>query len=297
MGAFRASTTRAEALALLAETLRRAGIEDPAREARMTIGAACGVSNAAMIAAPEEPLGAAADRLANVAARRAAGEPLSRIVGKREFWGLALSIAPQVLDPRPETETVIEAALTLLRDRRLEPLRILDLGVGSGALLCGLLTAFEHGRGVGVDVCASAARVALDNVEACGLAGRAEIRVGDWSRNLVGPFDLIVSNPPYIRSVDIAGLSREVRDFDPRLALDGGSDGLDAYRKIAPASARLLNQEGWLLVEIGAERASEVLAIARVEGFVDCEFYRDLSGLERVMAARTPRTDSMRWKQ
>ncbi len=288
VGAFRASTSRAEALAGLAETFRRSGIEDPAREARLTLAAACGLSPLALIVAPEEPLGARADKLANFAARRAAGELISRIVGKREFWGLALTIAPQVLDPRPESETLVGAAVATFRDRRSDALRILDLGVGSGALLCALLAEFANGRGLGVDVSACAVKVARGNIEACGLAGRAEIRVGDWTRNLDGPFDLIVSNPPYVRSADIAGLSREVRDYDPRLALDGGFDGLEAYRAIMPASAPLLGKGSWLLVEIGAGQATGVLSIAATAGFLACRTYRDLAGLERVLAARSP---------
>ncbi len=164
----------------------------------MTLSAASGVSPLALIVAPQEPLGSAAGKVEEFAARRAAGEPLSRIVGKREFWGLTLTISPQVLDPRPETETIVETSLRLLRDRRKEPLRILDLGVGSGALICALLSEFVHARGVGVDVSAAAANVARSNIEACGLTERAEIRLGDWTRGLGGRFDLIVSNPPYI---------------------------------------------------------------------------------------------------
>jgi release factor glutamine methyltransferase len=288
IGCFDASTRRSEAVANLTESFRRSGIDDARREALLTVGAACALSPLALIVEPEDPLGGAADRLAKFAARRAAGEPMSRIVGKREFWGLTLTVAPQVLDPRPETETLVEAAVAIFRDRGLEALRILDLGVGSGALLCALLAEFVNGRGLGVDVSASVAKVALGNIEACGLAGRAKIRVGDWTRNLDGPFDLIVSNPPYVRSVDIAGLRREVRDFEPRLALDGGADGLDAYRAIMPASASLLGAGGWLLVEIGAGQATGVVAIATDSGFPACKTYSDLAGLERVVAARSP---------
>ena len=259
-GAYRPSTTLTEAFASLTDSFRRCGIEDARREARLTVGAACGVSPVAMIAEPEQTLGAAARKLADFAARRAAGEPLSRIVGSREFWGLALTISPDVLDPRPETETLVELAVAMFRDRRMDALRILDLGVGSGALLCALLAEFANARGIGVDISAPAARVARRQHEACGLTRRAEIRVADWTNDLVGPFDLIVSNPPYVRSADIEGLSREVRDFDPRLALDGGSDGLDAYRAIVPKSAPLLVAGGWLLLEIGAGQAADVLA-------------------------------------
>ncbi len=283
-----ASTARAEALTFLAKTFERYGIEDPKREARITLCAASGVSPAGLIVAPEEPLGSAARRVAEFSARRAAGEPLSRIVGKREFWGLSLAISRQVLDPRPETETIVEASIRLLGDRRRDPLRVLDLGVGSGALLCALLSEFANARGVGVDISVGAANVARANIEACGLGQKAEIRVGDWTRGLEGRFDLIVSNPPYVPSADLAELPREVRDFDPRLALDGGVDGLDAYRRVIPESRSLLSGGGWLLVEIGAGQAADVLSIVEQFGFGDVMIDRDLAGHDRVVAARRP---------
>jgi release factor glutamine methyltransferase len=283
-----ASTARADALAGLVETFERCGIEDPKREALITLSAASGVSPLRLIVAPREPLGPVAQRVEEFAARRAAGEPLSRIIGKREFWGLELTISPQVLDPRPETETIVEGALRLFSGRHDERLRILDLGVGSGALLCALLREFANARGVGVDISAGATNVALSNIEACGLAQRAEIRIGDWTSGLERPFDLIVSNPPYVRSADVLGLPREVRDFDPSLALDGGSDGLDAYRRLLPESRALLARGGWLVVEVGAGQASDVLAIAKRCGFVDASTDKDLAGLDRVVAARSP---------
>ena len=286
---FGATTTRAEALAGLTERFQSAGLEEASRQARLTLCAACGLPPALLISAPEAPLGAAASRLNEFVARRAAGEPLSKIVGKREFWGLTLAISPDVLDPRPETEAIVEAAIALFASRRREALRILDLGTGSGALLCALLSEFSEAHGVGVDLSEAAAKVARGNVEACGLAGRADIRVGRWTQNLDGPFDLIVSNPPYIPSADIADLAREVRDFDPRLALDGGADGLEAYRAIMPASARIIAPDGWLLAEVGAGQASDALGIAAKAGFLDCATRRDLAGVERVVAARSVR--------
>ena len=192
------------------------------------------------------------------------------------------------MDPRPETETIVEASLRLLRDRREEPLRILDLGVGSGALLCALLSEFAHARGVGVDVSAGAAKVARGNIEACGLADRAEIRLGDWTRGLEGPFDLIVSNPPYIPSADLPGLPREVREFDPQLALDGGIDGLDAYRRILPESPSLLSAGGWLMVEIGAGQAADVLAIARTMRLKRRGIDKDLAGPRSSRRGKAP---------
>ena len=189
-----------------------------------------------------------------------------------------------MLDPRAETETIVEAALSILSDRREDQLRILDLGVGSGALLCALLTEFGVARGIGVDSSADAAEVARGNLKACGLSSRSKIYVGDWTRGLDGPFDLIVSNPPYIPAADLPGLPPEVRDFDPWLALDGGSDGLAAYRRILPESSRLLASDGWLFVEVGATQAADVTAIANQHSFPGVTLYRDLAGLDRVLA-------------
>ncbi len=281
-----ASTTREEAVASLEERFELHGIENPAREARISLCAASGLSQVDLIVDPRKPLESAAQRIEEFAARRAAGEPLSRILGRREFWGLTFAISPQVLDPRPETETVIETAIGIFGDRRNERLRILDLGVGSGALLCALLGEFPAARGVGVDVSSGAAELARRNVEACGLSGRAEIRVGSWMRDLEGPFDLIVSNPPYIAAADLRWLPREVRDFDPWIALDGGLDGLAAYREIMPGSRSLLAPGGWLIAEAGARQAADVIAIARRCGFAEAIAYKDLAGFDRVVAAR-----------
>jgi release factor glutamine methyltransferase len=281
-----ASTARSEALACLTETFQLSGIEDPRREARLSFCAASGVSQVALVTAPREPLGSAAYKVREFTTRRAAGEPLSRIVGKREFWGLSLTISPQVLDPRPETESIVEVSIAVLRDRRDEQLRILDLGVGSGSLLCALLVEFANSRGVGVDVSADAVDVALGNLGAFGLSERSEIRVGDWTHGLEGLFDLIVANPPYIPTADLRRLPREVRDFDPWLALDGGIDGLAAYRRILPGSRRLLAPGGWLLAELGASQAAKVTAIANQCGFGDVMTYQDLAGVERVAAIR-----------
>ena len=284
--AFRASTTRAEALAGLGEIFRNCGFDEPLREARLTLCAAAGLDPAALIAGPDEPLGPRSGQVGEFARRRARGEPLSKILGRRAFWGLDLRVSRDVLDPRPETETIVEAALALYGARKREPLRILDLGVGSGALLCALLREFGHARGIGVDRSEAAAAIARMNTEACGFAGRAEIRVGSWTENLDGPFDLIVSNPPYIPSAEIAGLPREVRDFDPRLALDGGADGLDAYRAILPAAARILAPGGSVMAEVGAGQAPDVLVLAERAGLSEAATRRDLAGIERVVLWR-----------
>jgi release factor glutamine methyltransferase len=284
-----AAMSRAEALAWLAETFDEAGLEEPKREARLALCEAGGLQPAALIAAPETALGEpAASRLAELAARRAAGEPLSKIAGRREFWGLTLTVSPDVLDPRPETETLVETALKVIGARRRDRLRILDLGIGSGAILCALLTEWPAARGLGVDASAAAVAIARRNVESCGLAARAEVRLGSWTDGIEGPFDLVVSNPPYIPSAEIDGLAREVRAFDPRLALDGGADGLDAYRAILPASVGLLAPRGRLIVEVGAGQGGEVLGLAARLGFVHAETRRDLAGIERIVIGERP---------
>ena len=280
------ATSRAAALAALAEAF--AGVVDaPAREAALVLRAA-GLKPTELIAEPDAPLGAAAADARRYGARRAAGEPLSRIVGEREFWGLSFALSPEALDPRPETETIVEAALAALAARRGEALRIVDFGVGSGALLAALLSEFPAARGLGVDLSPGAAAQARANLEALGLAARAEIRVGDWAKEIAGGFDLIVANPPYIPSGEIAGLAREVRDHDPRLALDGGADGLDAYRALAPEIARLLAPAGRFFFEVGAGQAAAVKALATSAGLVDLATHRDLAGIERVVSGGRP---------
>ena len=283
------ATTRAAARAELALRFSALGFDDPQREAALLLTSVCPLRMAELVAAPDAPLGEAAAPLAAAAARRFAGEPLSRILGRREFWSLEFAISPNVLDPRPDTETVVEAALAAFAERRAEPLRVLDLGVGSGALLCALLSELSAARGLGVDLSEAAAAAARANVEALGFSDRAEVRVGDWAAGLAGPFDIVVANPPYVRSGDIAFLEREARVHDPRLALDGGADGLDAYRALAPEMARLLAPTGRFFLEVGAGQADAVKALAAAAGLVDLATHRDLAGIERVVSGgRTP---------
>jgi release factor glutamine methyltransferase len=280
-------TTRAEALDILTRALRELELDEPEREARLLLAAAGGLKAADLISAPDTPLGELAARVEAFGARRAAGESLSRIVGRREFWSLEFAISPEVLDPRPDTETIVEAALAKFAARRAETLRVLDLGVGSGALLCALLSEFPAARGLGIDLSEGAAAVARANVATLGLTNRAEIRVGDWGAGLDEPFDLIVANPPYIRSDEIAGLAPEVRDHDPRLALDGGADGLEAYRVIAPQIAKLLAPPGsWFFLEVGAGQGEAVGTIAARAGLADLAILPDLAGVGRVVAGR-----------
>jgi release factor glutamine methyltransferase len=256
----------------------------------MLIVCATGLRAADLISAPEAPLGGAAVEVRRFAERRMAGEPLARIAGRREFWGLDFALTPDVLDPRADTETLVEAAMTEMRARRGEALRILDLGVGSGALLCALLTEFPFASGVGVDLSPGAATAARANAETLGLGPRADIRVGDWGAGLCGPFDLIVSNPPYVVSADIERLDREVHEHDPRLALDGGADGLNAYRALTPELSRLLERaDGRFFLEFGRGQADGARAILESGGGAKLRvdaILKDLSGLERGIAGR-----------
>jgi release factor glutamine methyltransferase len=277
-----ARTSRAEALAHLSRRLEAAGVEAPRREASLLLARAAGLSAASLIADPEASLGEKAERVEAFARRREAGEPLSRIEGRREFFGHDFLVTPGVLDPRPDTETLVEAALAAFGPR--EALRVLDFGVGSGAILGALLSEWPKATGIGVDASPAAAGTARANLAALGLSERASVRVGLWGEGLDGPFDVIVSNPPYIRSGDIEGLAREVRAYDPRLALDGGADGLDAYRALAPEIFRLLAPGGRYFLEIGEGQGDDVVAILKAAGLRLSERRRDLAGIERVLA-------------
>jgi release factor glutamine methyltransferase len=280
-----AGVTRGAALQALRALLAEAGIDDGAVDARLLLCAAEGVKSLDLIRAPELALSEAAlARLAPMAERRAAGEPVSRILSRREFWGLSLMISPDVLDPRPDTETLVEAVMREWAHKRGAALRILDLGAGSGAILCALLKEFSAANGIAVDLSAPAAAQARANLAACELLGRASVIVGSWAQALRGPFDIIVSNPPYIASREIAGLAREVRDHDPFIALDGGVDGLDAYRALGPQLAPLLGEGGRFFVEFGAGQAKSVTAILAGHGLTKLAHYVDLAGLTRVVS-------------
>jgi release factor glutamine methyltransferase len=284
-----ARVTRGAALKALRSLLAEAGIEDAAADARLLLCAAEGVKSADLIRAPEFALSeAAVARLGPMAARRAAGEPVSRILSRREFWGLPLTISPDVLDPRADTETLVEAVVKEFVERRRAPLRILDLGAGSGAILCALLKEFGAATGVAVDLSAPAAAQARGNLAACGLAARASVFVGLWAQAICGPFDIIVSNPPYIPSREISRLAREVRDHDPSVALDGGVDGLDAYRALGPELASLLGEDGRFFVEFGCGQADRVTAILAGHGLTKLALYADLAGLTRAVSGSAP---------
>ena len=260
---------------------------EAALDARILLEAATNMDRAALLRDGDRPLGAdAAARFRAMLARRLGGEPVWRILGTREFWGLPFAITPEVLDPRPDTETVVAATLEAVRGRRGETLRILDLGVGSGAILAALLHELPRAQGWGVDRSIAACRVARRNIEALGLIERALVFNGDWSEALpAGGFDLVVSNPPYIETDVIPTLSPEVQDFDPRSALDGGPDGLGCYRAIMADLPRLLAPGGTAALEIGAGQGAVVAALLADAGLAVRAVHRDLGGHERALVA------------
>jgi release factor glutamine methyltransferase len=281
-----AAMTRAEALARVAVYLAHHDVEEARGDARALLLAAAALSRADFMLAPDAALGAdAAARLSAFAWRRAEREPASRIIGERGFWTLDLAIAPDVLDPRADTETLVELASSLLRARRGEALTILDLGSGSGAILCALLAEFPQTRGVAVDLSPAACAATRANLARCGFAHRASVLRGRWAEALAARFDLLVSNPPYIRHGDIAALDPEVRLHDPALALDGGVDGLACYRVLALAAPALLAPEGVALFEVGAGQSGEVAALLRAQGLPILGTAHDTGGHERVVAA------------
>jgi release factor glutamine methyltransferase len=268
-----------------AATLAAAGFDEPRRHARRLLAAGLGLSAAAVFAHPETVLTAAEEaRVAAMLGRMLAREPLSRIIGQREFWGLEFMLSADTLDPRPESESVVEAVLSRLPDRT-RPYRFLDLGTGTGCLLLALLCEFPQAIGIGVDVAAGAAATARHNAKRLGLGARAQFLVGDWTGPIAGRFAAIVANPPYIPTPAIPGLPPEVRNYDPQRALDGGADGLAAYRAIAADLPRLLLPDGLFAAEIGLGQATEVAAILAQSGLAIDGFAADLGGVIRCVVA------------
>ena len=266
--------------------LEAAGIDSPVLDARLLLEAGAGVSRLEIVTDPRRAVSdeqvAAVDALTK---RREAREPISHIIGRKHFWTLDLAVNANVLTPRPETEFVVEAGLreTLPADG---PHRILDLGAGSGAIILALLKDRPSATGVAIDVSEDALSVLRANAEHVGVAERVQIREGDWANDIDERFDLVVSNPPYIPSAGIAGLAPEVSQFEPRLALDGGADGLAAYRIIIDALPRLLRPGAAFALEVGAGQAEAVKALAEMAGLVVDEPWRDLSGIPRVVVGR-----------
>jgi release factor glutamine methyltransferase len=281
--------TREGALARLTRFLEASGVEEARDDARLLLFDACNLTHADYVLSPQAPIdAAAAHRLAKGAARRVAREPVSRILATRGFWTLDLAVHPDVLDPRPDTESVVDLALSLIGARRGDALRLLDLGCGSGALTCALLAELPCSFGVAVDLSPCALRATQDNLARCGLLERAAILGGRWGGALRATFDLIVSNPPYVRSGDIGRLAPEVRLHDPRLALDGGPDGLACIREIAADLPRLLAPGGVAILEVGFDQAREAAAILALAGLEATGTRRDAGGRERAVGVRRP---------
>lgn len=276
----------------LAADLKRAGVTSAELDARLLVGAAMDLDLTGMIAGAQQPV--APDQAAQIeqfAQRRLAGEPVARILGTKEFWGLPLQLSPATLVPRPDTETLVELALEIGRAEagRAPQRRIVDIGTGSGAILLALLSEWQEATGVGTDISVTALQTASGNAKRLGLAPRASFVACNYMAALSAPFDLIVSNPPYIRSSDIATLDREVRDYDPLAALDGGADGLDAYRAIVQQAAPLLAPGGTLIVEAGYGQSGPISQLMVAAGLMSAGPPKaDLTGIPRAVSGRKP---------
>jgi release factor glutamine methyltransferase len=279
-------TTIATARRELAAAFRAGGLDSPEADARILLGHALALDHAGLVGASQRPLSKSeALAVTALAARRQAREPVARLVGVKEFWDLELAVTPAVLVPRPDTETVVEAALAACRSRGVRLLA--DLGVGSGALLLALLSEFGDAFGIGTDRSTAALDTACVNARRHVLLPRSAFVACDYGSALTGGFDLVVSNPPYIPTNHIATLAPEVRDFEPRAALDGGNDGLDAYRAIAADAGRLLAPGGALVLELGIGQADMVAGVLAAAGLsVESPVRTDLAGIPRALTAR-----------
>ena len=285
--------TRAVMLRQVRDRLAAGGIDEPEADARALLLEATGLAPLDLITGAGEALEAeAAARLECLVVRRLAGEPVGRIRGQRLFWGLPIRLSMGTLEPRHDSEALIEEALSRFETRRGQALRVLDLGTGSGCLLLALLSEWPMARGLGIDLSDDAVRTASANAALNGLDGRSIFRTGSWTTAVSeaecrAGFDLVISNPPYIPAEEIAALAPEVRNHDPRLALDGGPDGLDAYRAIVPALAGLIAPGGGAVLEIGAGQEGDVSALAGEAGFSRISTRRDLGGHVRAIGLWT----------
>lgn len=271
-----------------ARLLREARIETPELDARLLLCHAAGLTHEAYVAGLDDALAPdAAARFGTYVERRLAGELVSRIIGFREFYGRPFCIDQSTLDPRPDTETLIEATLAMVDCEA--PLDILDLGTGSGCILVTLLAELPKVIGLGIDKSLPALEIARANAQILGVGDRANFVAGDWLEPIDGTFDLVVANPPYLSVADMAALSPEVRDHDPKAALDGGRDGLSAYRRIAPQLRKALRPGGFALFEVGQDQAQAVLRLLAESGLEVGEgqnLWRDLAGRPRVVGGR-----------
>lgn len=282
----RSGPSRAAALKNLRHGLAQAGFETAALDARLLLLAALGISATDLVIHPDVALTGEQERiLADFTRRRLAHEPVARIVGEREFWGLPFRLSPDTLVPRPDTETVVATVLELLPDRQ-APLRIVDFGTGSGCILVALLHELPQAIGLGIDLSEGALRTARANAWSNGVGQRSRFAVSHWADALSGAFDVIVSNPPYIASSVIPTLDQEVREHDPLLALDGGGDGLEPYRILLGEAGRLLASGGLLAVEIGYDQEGALRSLAAEKGLEILRVAHDLSGHPRCVAMR-----------
>jgi len=271
---------------VLAEAARRlaaAGVADPRLDARLLVGAALGLGREAMLAHPERAIsdGERAS-VETMLRRREAREPVGRILGRREFWSLDFALTPATLEPRPDSETLIEAALDAFPDRD-AALTALDLGTGTGCLLLAFLSEYPNATGIGVDVSPDAVDAASANAAKLGFASRTRFVCDNWAQGLAGPIDCILANPPYIPSSDLAGLAPEVA-YDPHAALDGGPDGLSGIESVVDAIQRLLHPQGRAFVEIGAGQSEAAQQGAERKGLTVANMRSDIGGILRVMA-------------
>ncbi len=279
--------TAREAFAEAAAALTAAGVEAPRLDARLLLAEAFGASGNTPASSLPTPNLAQRAKFEAMIARRAAREPLAYILGRKEFWSLDFEVGPGVLVPRPETETLIETLLQLMPDRQ-ATLDILDLGTGSACLLIAALGQYAKANGTGVEKSADAFTWARHNVSAHQLGGRTRLEAVDWCTMPFGRFDVILSNPPYVKSADLAAVAPEVARFEPIVALDGGADGLDAYRALAPRISAMLKPGGVALIEIGAGQASSVPALFGASGVNTERIVPDLAGIPRCLAVRVP---------
>lgn len=282
-----------------AALLQVAGVAQASLDARLLLSMATGLSHEAMIRDPDAKVSPEhAKAYMAMINRRLAGEPVSRIVGRREFWSLEFEINAETLDPRADSETLISAACDLIRDRE-RPLRILDIGAGSGCLLVALLSEYRDAQGVGIDVSAGALEIARSNAARLGYMDRSQwvhcdLLDNDWPQQVGGPFDLVISNPPYIPDAEIATLAPEVARHDPWRALAGGKDGLDFYRIITSCVQQILKPGGYVVFEAGRGQAAAIAGLLRQQELAVLPFYTDIAGIERAVAGRLPEKNS--WK-
>ncbi|MGH6790601.1 MAG: peptide chain release factor N(5)-glutamine methyltransferase [Pseudolabrys sp.] len=283
-----AGVTAAQACQMLADIFRARGFDTPDLDARILVAHALMIDRAKLAANGDRELEPRETNAIQArAARRLAHEPVARIVGHKEFWSLDLYVGPAVLVPRPDTETVVEAALAVIdaAGARKAPLKLLDIGTGSGAILLALLSELPNASGTGSDVSTQALDIARDNATRLGFAKRCAFVAADGGGALSGPFDVIVSNPPYVSRSEIASLAPEVREHDPLIALDGGADGLDGYRMIASDARRLLGAAGHLVVELGAGQETAVSALLTQAGLRVSATRKDVAGTVRALIA------------